>query len=306
MWLKFGVARSGELTSIDEVVRGKTQLTCLYCGGGLTAKKGSVKEHHFAHTGETCKPVSQRIKTKAFPALPLYDNFNVQLKGDELEQLKVLWKEYGTQNYGIPKDLVNERWQLKGLLESEGDRTYQFTDLGKIPVGALPLALFNKVQEPLLLSELASLEGSVEIAEAAGLSCLEERRADLLIYRAQLRRILVNSLYFLEVKADGHSFYKIGVTTRSIEERIAEVQRDVKVHYSNVAVNLLGLWERRGNVELYFKHRYKAFNYRIGKLTEYFAFPKVKAVLQDLYEMKPKALSNVEVDVLSLCERSQG
>jgi len=28
MWLKFGVALSGFLTSIDEVVRGKTQLTC--------------------------------------------------------------------------------------------------------------------------------------------------------------------------------------------------------------------------------------------------------------------------------------
>jgi len=189
---------------------------------------------------------------------------------------------------------------LKGLLESEGSRSYQFTNLGKIPVGALPLALFNQVQEPLQLSELASLEGSVEIAGAAGLSCLEERRADLLIYRAQLRRILVNSLYFLEVKADGHCFYKIGITTRSIEERIAEVQRDVKAHYSDVAVCLLGLWEHRGNVELYFKHRYQPFNYRIGKLTEYFQFPNVKAVLQDLYEMKPKTLSDVEVDVLSL------
>jgi hypothetical protein len=52
MWLKFGVAPDGELTSIDEVVRGKTQLTCLYCGGSLTAKKGSVKEHHAsAHRG---------------------------------------------------------------------------------------------------------------------------------------------------------------------------------------------------------------------------------------------------------------
>jgi hypothetical protein len=221
MWLKFGVASDGELTSIDEVARGKTNLACLYCGGSLTAKKGSVKEHHFAHTEETCKPVSQRIKTKAFPSLPLYDNFNIQLKGEELEQLVVLRKEYGAQDYAIPKDLVNERWQLKGLLESEGDRTYQFTDLGKIPVGALPLALFNRVQEPLLLSELASLEGSVEIAEAAGLSCLDERRADLLIYRAQLRRILVNALFFLEVKAEGNCFYKIGVTTRSIEERIA-------------------------------------------------------------------------------------
>jgi hypothetical protein len=300
MWLKYGVALSGELTSIDEVVRGKTNLACLYCGGGLTAKKGSVKEHHFAHTGETCKPVSQRIKTKAFPALPLYEHFNIELKGDELEQLKVLWKEYGVQGYAIPKDLVSFRWQLKGLLESEGDGSYQFTDLGKIPVGALSLALFNRVQEPLLLSELVKLEQSTAVAQVAGLSCLSERRADLLIYRAQLRRILVNSLYFLEVKADGNCFYKIGVTTRSIEQRIAEVQRDVRAHYSDVVVNLLGLWEHRGNVELYFKHRSQPFNYRIGTLTEYFAFPFVKVVLQDLYEMKPKTLSDIEVDVLSL------
>ncbi|MEG4584553.1 GIY-YIG nuclease family protein [Microcoleus sp. MOSTC5] len=299
MWLKFGVARSGELTGIDEVVRGKTQLTCLYCGGGLTAKKGSVKEHHFAHTGETCKPVSQRIKTKAFPSLPLYNNFTIELKGEELEQLKVLWKEYGAQNYAISKDLVNFRWELKGLVESSGDRTYHFTDLGKIPVGALPLVLFNKVQEPLLLSELASLEGSVEIALSAGLSCLDERRADLLITLAQLRRILVNSLYFLEVKADANCFYKIGVTTRQIEERIAEVERDVRGHYSDVVVNLLGLWERRGNVELYFKHRYQPFNYRIGKLTEYFVFPNVKAVLCDLYGMEPKVLSAVELDAIN-------
>jgi hypothetical protein len=195
--------------------------------------------------------------------------------------------------------LVNFRWELKGLLESSGDRSYQFTHLGKIPVGALPLALFNRVQEPLLLSELASLQGSVEIALSAGLSCLDERRADLQIYRAQLRRILVNSLYFLEVKADGSCFYKIGITTRSSEERIAEVQRDVKAHYSDVVVNLLGLWERRGNVELYFKHRYKAFNYRIGKLTEYFVFPNVKAVLNDLYGMEPKMLSDVELEAIA-------
>jgi hypothetical protein len=299
MWLKFGVAPDGNLASIDEVGRGKTNLACLYCGGELTAKKGSVKEHHFAHTGETCKPVSQRIKTKAFPSLPLYDHFNIELKGEELEQLKVLWKEYGARDYAIPKDLVSFRWELKGLVESSGDGSYQFTNLGQIPVGALPLALFNRVQEPLLLSELVKLEGSVEIAEAAGLSCLEERRADLLIYRAQLRRILVNSLYFLEVKADGNIFYKIGVTTRMIEERIAEVQRDVRAHYSDVAVNLLGLWERRGNVELYFKHRYQPFNYRIGKLTEYFAFPNVKVVLNDLCEMEAYVLSQVEENAIA-------
>ena len=88
--LNTALLKRGELTSIDEVARGKTNLACLYCGGSLTAKKGSVKEHHFAHAGETCKPVSH--KTKAFPSLPLYDHFNIELKGEELEQLKVLWK----------------------------------------------------------------------------------------------------------------------------------------------------------------------------------------------------------------------
>jgi len=53
----------------------------------------------------------------------------------------------------------------------------------------------------------------------------------------------VNSLYFVEVKVEGNSFYKIAITTRLIEERIAEVQRDVRAHYSDVALNLLGLWE---------------------------------------------------------------
>jgi hypothetical protein len=51
-------------------------------------------------------------------------------------------------------------------------------------------------------------------------------------------------------------------------------------------------------VELYFKHRYQPFNYRIGKLTEYFAFPNVKAVLQDLCEMESKVLSDVELDAI--------
>ncbi|MGE5657250.1 MAG: GIY-YIG nuclease family protein, partial [Actinomycetota bacterium] len=100
---------------------------------------------------------------------------------------------------------------MLGLLESGSDagdrrlrhRSYQFTNLGKIPMGALPLALFNQVQEPLLLAELARLEREATTAQRANLSCLNERLADLRIYRAQFRRILLNSLYFLEVKADG-------------------------------------------------------------------------------------------------------
>ncbi len=91
MWLKYGVDQHGILVCIEDVIKGKTALKCPYCQGGLIAKKGKIKEHHFAHHGETCRPVANR----EFPTLPLYDNFNIQLSGKDLAQLKLLWQEYG-------------------------------------------------------------------------------------------------------------------------------------------------------------------------------------------------------------------
>ena len=61
------------------------------------------------------------------------------------------------------------------------------------------------------------------------------------------------------------------------------MQQDMKVHYSDVIVNLLGLWEHPSNFELYFKERYKEFNYRIGKLKDISRFLAVKLILNDLY-----------------------
>ncbi len=64
-------------------------------------------------------------------------------------------------------------------------------------------------------------------------------------------------------------------------------------------IQVNGVWKHRGNVELYFLHRYKDFNYRIGSLTEYFKLADVEAVWDDLRQMKPKVLEPVELDVLS-------
>jgi hypothetical protein len=88
MWLKFGVAPDGQLVCVEDVGSGKTELLCPYCYGGLTAKKGKVKQHHFAHSSATCLPVANRD----FPILPLYDNFNIYLSRKDLAQLKLLGK----------------------------------------------------------------------------------------------------------------------------------------------------------------------------------------------------------------------
>ena len=294
MWLKYGVdIKDNVLVSIEDVSSGKTNLRCLYCGSKLTAKKGKVNQHHFAHAEETCRPVA----AKTVPDLPLYDAFNIQLSGKELEELKVFWKEYGRHGYSIP--VIPFRFFLSKLLvlnnQSQG---YEFTNLGKIPVCALSLELFNQVQEPLILKKLDSLEQATTRAKLTNSSSLPERLADLKMYCVQIQRILQFSLYFLEIKADGKLLHKIGVTRRSIDELVWEVQRDLKLHYKDVFINVLGTWLHRGNVERYFKYRYQRFNYPIGTLTEYFKFTDVDSVFEDLNQMAPKILTQAEIDIL--------
>ncbi|WP_414588905.1 GIY-YIG nuclease family protein [Scytonema sp. PCC 10023] len=299
MWLKFGVDEDGTLVSISDVTKGKTLLKCPYCDRRLTAKKGKIKEHHFAHVEETCRPVS----TGDFPVLPLYDNFNIHLSGKDLKQLKLLWQEYGSKNYLISPDLVPSGLIRAGLLQKNVltfPPAYEFTNLGKIPVGALSLMLFNEVQEPLLLKKLLKLELAVEHAKHKNAPDLDYRLTDLKLYCAQLKRVLSCTLYFLEIQTNKGILYKIGVTQRPIKKRVAEVEMDLAAHYQSVDIKVLGTWEHRGNVELYFKHRYQDFNHKIGSLTEYYKFntENAKNVLNDLHQMKPKVLSQNERDLL--------
>ncbi len=293
MWqLKFGVNPFGELITIDEVSSGKTNLVCPFCDSQLTAKKGKIKQHHFAHSGETCL----RVRKGKLPSLPLYDNFHLQLSRKHFQLVKDLWREYGNTDY--PIITVPFELELKKLFNwtPEG---YYFTDLGKIPVGGLSLSKFNDLQEPLILSELDRLTNSVEMAKAIGGDLLKEKLADLKIYQLQLRRILRFTLYFLQIKADGKTLHKIGVTSRNISDRLPEIERDLKQHYSTIAIDVLGTWQHRGNVELYFKHRYKQFNYRIGKLTEYYKFKDIESVKDDLFSMEQKELKDEELEILS-------
>lgn len=198
------------------------------------------------------------------------------------------------------ENLVKHNQHLKAC---SGSGAYQFTDLGKIPVKALSLSRFNSVQEPLILQKLTQIEANIFNNQGTVLPepelsfCL----TDLRIYSSQLRKILLSTLYILGSKSRWQTLYKIGVTTRPVSQRIAEIDRDVRSHFQTVAINVLGTWVHRGNVEKYFKYRYSDFNYPIGSLTEYFQFvglDDAQAVKHDLDSMQPKALSSLEQDIL--------
>ncbi len=291
MWLKFGVAPDNSLLTIADVKSGKTNLICPFCTSDLIAKKGKIKQHHFAHvSGETCL----RVKRGKLPSLPLYDNFHLQLNPQQFQLVKDLWREYKDSKHSIIH--VPFALELKKVFAKINDG-YRFTDLGKIPVGGLSLNNFNQIQEPLILAKLLELSKSVSVASGISATRLEEKLADLKIYQLQIQRILQLSLYFLKINADGQVFHKIGVTRRSIDARLKEINRDLKKHFKDITIDVLGTWKHRGNVELYFKHRYQQYNYRIGKLTEYFQFEAPAIVFSDLQQMQPKLLNDEELAI---------
>ncbi|MEP0809994.1 GIY-YIG nuclease family protein [Coleofasciculus sp. FACHB-SPT9] len=245
---------------------------------------------------------------REFPTLPLYDNFNIELSGQALQLLKTLWKSCGQNGWSIPfsaelKPLIKANLLQKNPYQNPPG--YEFTQLGQIPVGALPLKEFSQIQEPLLLKKLADIERQVELAKVLKSLDLKERVIDLWLYRTQLRRILEHRLYYLEVIIDSETLYKIGVTKRPLEERMVEIRRDLRCHYKNVELKVLGTWKHRGNIELYFKHRYQPFNYRLGSLTEYYKFgTEASKVLNDLEQMYLKCLSQVEFEILMEDDKS--
>lgn len=289
MYLPYVVNDDGHLVYVESVGRGRTTLRCPYCNTPLIARKGERLAPHFAHDGKTCREVKRSSETVA---LPVYDSFRLHLSGKAWEALRRFHDEnddgdcYWLEDYGL----------VKSFITPYGNKRYSLTHKGKIPFGDLSLNLFNQFQEPLILERHDTLE------RAAWLALGDETEAtkliDLRLFRAQMRRILETTLYFIEVRTSEGVLHKIGVTTRPLEQRIAEIRLDLVSHFGAVELVPLGTWAHRGNVELYFKHRYRRFQRVIGSLTEYFAFDDVKHVLRDLRRMQPKELTDTEREVL--------
>ena len=353
MWLQYALDKDGNLVSVYDVPRGRSDIRCPYCQGELTAKKGKIKAHHFAHLNDTCN----HVQTSDSVSLPLYDRFDLGIDPKILKILINYWEKNPDKNSLIRVTGRGDYLEDLGVVSynsyrNNGRGGYEFTKLGLLALGGLSLMLFNQVQEPRIIEKLEEIEENLvdfkdyllgrnlsesttrlrprtlrpqvsplageprlkELSRAGMLgkpqhpshSTLEEEKQtlqeltiDYQIYLLQYRRILSNSLYFLEIKADDELYHKIGVTTRNIEPRISEIKRDLALHFSSVSIKGLGVWSHRGNVEYYFKYRYRKFNHPIGSLTEYFKFDgDVKSVLRDLRRMKPKQLSQIEQEIL--------
>ena len=294
MWLKYGIDANGQLRQIDDAPRGKTNLKCPYCDRKLTAKKGRVKEPHFAHTEQTCRAVSSRTAENA-PTLPLYNKFGVELTG---EQLDILKRFHDGEDFSADAlRMLNKKGIVSHNPYKRNQSKYEITNLGLVAIGKLSLNWFAVIQRGSFIKKLIKFQDAVIDAYQANSPSLYERWIDLEIYRTQIKRSLSQTLYFLEIKADGLILHKIGVTARPISERVAEVLRDLSAFFQGISIKVLGTWEHWGCVENYFKYRYHEFNYVLGGLTEYFKFNNIRSVMRDLHSLETQVLELYEINI---------
>ena len=337
MWLQYALDKDDNLVSVHDVKRGRSDVRCPYCQGELTAKKGKVKKHHFAHVKDTCnQSKNENIR------LPLIDGFELLVTGDELRILKHLnplglevyrrdpyYSEYRTirRYYDLPSTIYKIVSNLVDKKLVDYDEC-QPTDLGKAILKELTLSEFNSLQEQLsrtklekLQQEIIKLQSSVENTDKFKQTDyykykpiryqrvveknqrlereqMQQTFTDFQLYCAQYSKVIQHNLYLLKITTSGQLFHKIGITSQGISDRIQEVRRDLLKLFSSVSVSLIGLWQHYGNVEYYFKYRYSEFSYSIGNLTEYFLFSDIKPILNDLNTLQPKQLSLSEQKIL--------
>lgn len=272
--LPYGVDAEGRFAHISQVNSGATQLRCPYCAGLLTAKKGNVLAHHFAHTDETCLTVAERDFESL--TVPAYDRFNLHIKAD-------VWEKLVDYHDGISSlytySLLHHDPPL--LKEVYYPRThYELTHEGGLPFGEVTLEWFADFQLKAVERRHRDLSWTVEKANYGdGRSkpaphMVPVNLIDLNIYRAQVGRLFGLHLYLLKITYEDGVLYKIGVTSRDVEARIVEIERALIPVVKVKSIKVDRLCKNRGAVERYVQHRYRDYQVPMENLTEYFEFDK--------------------------------
>jgi Competence protein CoiA-like family len=292
MWLEYGIDANGETIFIESRRRGKTDLHCPYCGGALTAKKGAIKNHHFAHTDETCRAVSSGRDI----AVPFLAGFDRHLSSSELAAL-IDFHKTGR----LSRDL-KDKLARKDFIVQNANYRWKLDALGEIACGVMSLDRFSNFQSLAIVAKLKKLETRVAQADAENSIDLPDLLTDLKLYKNHVKRILTQTLYYLKIVSNFTTIYKIGVTTREISERIDEIEPELQAALGDrIRIETIGLWENHGGLERYFIYKYQKYRCQSIKFTEYFEFPSEIAIgaIEDLHRLSTRTFRKKERDILN-------
>jgi hypothetical protein len=267
MFLTYGQDRDKRLVYIADARQGRAcELFCPFCGGPLAARKGNILAHHFAHQARTCRPASPGAED--IP--PSYAGFVMGLTPAQRKALEDCLTR-GPVFYvsGIHattlRCLVARRFLSMVYAPDRVGRVYRMariTDRARAFDLRLSLADFAHLVRAEYERSCARFEDD-ETPEGA----TARRMLD-----AERERIRQTDLYLLAIRADGHVYHKVGITTRPIAERVAEVRAFLRAHFREAEAWPLFHLPEVSYVEAYFKAMYAAYRLPLGEATEYFDF----------------------------------
>ena len=301
--LRYALNDEKRLINIDECGKDiKQTLYCPYCNSKVSAKLGSVRSKHFAHINHPCENDSRNVF--GINLALFNDGIFIGLKNDLSKYF--VNSLVGKDNFNTYEETYNLSIRRKFLWQqslekavSKGLISPQLTK-GQYKKTALWLALERKL----------SLNAFVDEQEQVAQNWLNQYRnekvtgnihesivsIDNQIVFEHLKRLTQSSLYFLKLKITTKEntikvIYKIGVTNRNIETRIREISSEIGQYVELMQITQLFNLPGRACVEQYFKHKYRAFQYKIGPLTEYFTFDEcISDVIIELTKLQQKSL----------------
>lgn len=288
-FLLFGKSNDS-LVFIDDVKSGMTKLKCPYCEGALVAKKGKLVSHHFAHKADSCISSANSTLSKY---LPLFDFFRLGITSNKqvIELKRLIGKvENNCEDWRFyqPSNSYSSKYIYRSLSEYE---TNWSSNIYSVKTKYLDLFLelgFLKLGDKIEHNRKVSGKGKAfaikytlkefylwaksEFEKLANNTTIEPKELDMI--QAIQKRLMNHHLYFIEIKADKETFYKIGITSRSYNERINEIKTFLKKHYKTVKINKVYYLDSVASVEGYFKAKYSKHQFKVGTATEYFKFEK--------------------------------
>jgi hypothetical protein len=284
MFLTYGRDERDNLIHISEAERGDAcGLFCPFCGGPLTARKGDVVAHHFAHRGDSCRPTS----AAADDFIPSYEGyFILGLSKSQRQALHQLIQAHGHKPFYASEVNATTLKSLgyKGFVSiwvqpvDDGGMNFTkaacLTNKARAFAGQLTLADFAAFIQSEFERSLARLRTGKD----------DSARIALQLLNLEIERIRQTYLYFLEIETALGPIHKIGITVRPIEERISEIQSFLKPHLATRSIRPLFCLPGMAYVEAYFKAKYSTRRLvTLGSATEYFKFEEgVEAVQAEL------------------------
>lgn len=290
MFLSHGVNEQGELVCVHEVSPGRVSLKCPFCGQGLIAKKGAQKEHHFAHDGQTCADAKAILQ---MTELPLFD-VDMGLSKTEVALLKKLsrWRSFNRTWLSTKQRAAFDELVISGLVEfQEGD------DRPRLSKSAKQLLTLNsRAGRYLSIPDYAELQEALFVAKEKQLIAYDQANGTQTakFFRLRLTTVLQQHLYVLRISLEQdevcYPLLKVGMTSRSIEERTPEICRDLEKFGRIHKIEVIGFFHHFGSLEKRLLKLLKAYQHQLGSLTEY----------SDLLSISPHLLND---DIRNLGKR---